>query len=235
MKVKIEDSLFRPFICGIQENGGIIRWEYERQNKPDMVLIVRTRYGKCPDIELIQDLLSIQNGNLLSDQLIELDNEIACKFIRNIQGMSGVYKVNYTPASYSVYGCKSSNDCISIHLEQNGGHHQCNVSAVIEYKVENVKREITSGWLFNRSRESVSFSKIQIDPIDNYTDGALYYCFEGSDIIFPIGKSMIGKPFYIRWFQNKNHPIIRSRYSGYTAVKRGGITFGAENNMPVLF
>ena len=167
MKVKIEDSLFRPFICGIQENGGIIRWEYERQNKPDMVLIVRTRYGKCPDIELIQDLLSIQNGNLLSDQLIELDNEIACKFVRNIQGMSGVYKVNYTPASYSVYGCKSGNDCISIHLEENGEHYQCNVSAVIEYKVENVKREITSGWLFNKSRESIYFSKIQIDQTNN--------------------------------------------------------------------
>lgn len=220
MRLEVDNSCTTSFLCGIQENGGIVRWDYDRQHKPDLILIVRSRFGESPDIEEISALLNKQSTELLNDRTIDLGSEIACKFVRNIQGMSGVYKVNYTPATYSVYSCTKSDDCIKIYRGQNGKTYRCNVVASIEYRVDNETREVTSGILFNRTRVSYNFSKITIKGTNNYSDGALYYCFEGSEIRFPIGKSMLGQPFYVRWFQNTNHPIIRSQSIGYKAVKR---------------
>lgn len=220
MRVEVNKSCEQSFIINIQENNGIVRWEYESKNKPELLLIVRTPFEITPDADEIAQLMSERNFNGSSDNIVTLSEDIRCKFLRVAPGMSGVYNVIAAPATYTVFGCRRDGDGIVIYTEKNNRHHSCCVPALLEYHVdiEDLKVKVRTGLL--KSHEEVHrFSKITVTNNPNYIEGALYYCFEGSNLQFPISKSMLGKPFYVRWYMGKNQPMIRSRFKGYRAVK----------------
>lgn len=220
MRVEANKNCDQSFICDIQENNGIVKWEYERNNKPELLLLVRTPFEVTADADEIARLLSGREINVNSDALVSLNESVCCKFLRVSPGMNGVYNVTAAPATYTVFGCRRDGDGIVIFTEKNERHHSCCVPATLEYHVdiEDLKVKVKTG-LLKSHYETHRFSKITVHHNPNYTEGALYYCFDGSDLQFPISKAMLGEPFYVRWYNGTNQPMIRSRYNGYTPVK----------------
>lgn len=219
MRIEVDKSYDTLYISEIQETGGILRWEYDRAIKPDLLLLVQSDFGVAPDGDEVAELLNQKSFNIASDEPIILSEHLRCKFSRVAQGRSGVYKVSVAPATYTVYGCKRQDDLIILCVESNEKHYQCDVSATVEYHVDNESESIKKGHIFNRHVETYRFSKIFVTECSGYMDGVLYYSFDDCDIRFPISRKMLGKPFYVRWYQNKKQPIIKSQYEGYNAVK----------------
>ncbi len=220
MRIEANTNSEQSFICNIQETNGIVRWEYERNNKPELLLIVRTPFESVPDAAEIARLLSERDPDTNSDALIALNNTTHCKFLRVSQGISGVYNVTSAPATYTVFGCRRNDGGIVLFSERAERLHSCCVPAKLEYHVdiEDLNQKKRTGF-FTSETISYRFSKITVTPNPNYIEGALYYCFEGSKLQFPISRSMLGKPFYVRWHNGKNPPMIRTRYKGYQSVK----------------
>lgn len=208
------------YICEIEENSGIIRWQYEKNSRPDYILIVQTPFSSLVDIAGIIEIINESKKSLGLDKVVSITSNISCKLTSVSQGTRGVYNVNVMPANYSVYGCKSENGLLTVFDEENRSHNQCKVSAIIEYKVEDNPITVKQGNIFHKTEMKYNFSKITVYDNKNYTDGVLYYTFEDCEIKFPIGKKMLETPFYVKWFNNSKPPIIRSDFDGFKCRKR---------------
>ncbi len=208
------------YICEIEENSGIIRWQYEKNSRPDYILIVQTPFSSLVDIAGIIEIINESKKSLGLDKVVSITPNISCKLTSVSQGTRGVYNVNVMPANYSVYGCKSENGLLTVFDEENRNHNQCKVSAIIEYKVEDNPITVKQGNIFRKTEMKYNFSKITVYDNKNYTDGVLYYTFEDCEIKFPIGKKMLETPFYVKWFNNSKPPIIRSDFDGFKCRKR---------------
>lgn len=220
MNVSLCESNEISYICEIEDNNGIIRWQYEKNNRPDYVLILQTPFSSSIDINEVLNTINSSNISITVDKIITITSDISCKLVSVSPGMRGVYNVNVMPANYSVYGCKNDNGVLTVYDEKNKSHNQCKVSAIIEYKVEDNPVTISSGILFRRTETKYNFSKITIFDNKSYEDGVLYYTFEDCDIKFPIGKQMLEKPFFVKWFNNSKPPIIYSNRDGFKYRKR---------------
>lgn len=220
MNVSLCESNEISYICEIEDNNGIIRWQYEKNNRPDYVLILQTPFSSSIDINEVLNTINSSNISITVDKIITITSDISCKLVSVSPGMRGVYNVNVMPANYSVYGCKNDNGVLTVYDEENKSHNQCKVSAIIEYKVEDNPVTISSGILFRRTETKYNFSKITIFDNKSYEDGVLYYTFEDCDIKFPIGKQMLEKPFFVKWFNNSKPPIIYSNRDGFKYRKR---------------
>ena len=220
MNIVLNNSFVSSYICEIEENSGIIRWQYEKNSRPDYILIVQSPYASLVDIAEIIKTINDLNIKLSIDRIIPITSDISCKLTTVSQGMRGVYNVSVMPANYSVYGCKNENGVLTVYDEENKSHNQCKVSAIIEYKVEDNPVTISSGRLFRRTETKYNFSKISIFDNKSYEDGVLYYTFEDCDFKFPIGKQMLEKPFFVKWFNNSKPPIIYSNRDGFKYRKR---------------
>lgn len=208
------------YICEIEENGGIIRWQYKKNSRPDYILIVQTPFSSLIDIDEVIDSINEGNIEIIVDKVIPITSTISCKLTSVSQGNRGVYNVNVMPATYSVYGCKIENEVLTVYDEENKNHNRCNVPAIIEYKIEDNPVSISSGRIFRRTETKYNFSKITVFENKSYTDGVLFYTFDGCEIKFPISKQMLGKPFYVKWYGNTKTPTIRTKNDGYKARKR---------------
>lgn len=220
MRLEVNSSFESSFICDIEENGGIIKWQYDRNGRPDYVLIVRMPYDSSVSLTELVSLINENSSELAEDKVIALSQDISCKLVRSIQGRGGVYKVNYAPALYAVFGCMNQDDVLTVYDEESARQHICCVSAVIEYHVEDVPVSVTSGGLFHKKKIQYNFSRITVKQNDSYIDGALFYTFEGCPHRYNISKSMLGTPFFVRWFNNERNPILRSELKGYRVEKR---------------
>lgn len=220
MRLMLDKNYENSYICEIEENSGIIRWQYEKNNRPDYILIVQSPYASLIDIAEIIKTINDSNIKITIDRIIPITSDISCKLTTVSQGMRGVYNVNVMPANYSVYGCKNENGVLTVFDEENKSHNQCKVSAIIEYKVEETPISVRQGNFLHRTETKYNFSKITIFDNKSYEDGVLYYTFEDCDIKFPIGKQMLEHPFFVRWFNNSKPPLIRSDLDGYKYRKR---------------
>lgn len=220
MNVVLDNSYSNSFICEIEENNGIIRWQYEKNSRPDYVLIVQTPFSSLIDIGEVIKSINDLNIVMAVDKVIPITSEISCKLTSVSQGNRGVYNVNIMPATYSVYGCKKENGGLIVFKENNKNHNCCKVSAVIEYKVEDNPVSVSSGRLFRKTETKYNFSKITVFDNKNYVDGVLFYTFDECEIKFPISKQMLGNPFYVKWYENSKPPIIRTNYDGFKPQKR---------------
>lgn len=220
MHVTLDKSFANSYICEIEENSGIIRWQYEKNSRPDYLFIVQTPYSSSIDIDEVINIIVESKVNIEVNRIVTITSGISCKLISVSQGTRGVHSVNVMPANYSVYGCKIENGVLTVFQEENRNHNHCKVSAIIEYKVEDNLVSVTSGKLFRRAEARYNFSKITVFENKNYVDGALYYTFDECEIKFPIGKQMMEKPFFVKWFNNSKPPIIRSSQDGFKCRKR---------------
>ncbi len=220
MCLVLDNKYENSYICEIEENAGIIRWQYEKNSRPDYVLIVQTPFSSLIDIGEIIKSINDLNIVMTVDKVIPITAEISCKLTSVSQGNRGVYKVNIMPATYSVYGCKKENGELIIYEENNKNHNCCKVSAIIEYKVEDNPVSVSSGRLFRKTETKYNFSKITVFENKNYVDGVLFYTFDECEIKFPISKQMLGNPFYVKWYENSKPPIIRTNNDGFKPQKR---------------
>lgn len=220
MIINLNNRFEESYICEIEENGGIIRWLYEKNSRPDNILIVQTPFSSLVDIAEIIKIINESKKRIELDKVISIAPDISCKLTSVSQGTRGVYNVSVMPAIYSVYGCKNDNGVLTVFDEENKSHNQCRVSAIIEYKVEDNPITIRQGSIFHRTDTKYNFSKITVFENKSYKDGVLYYTFDECEIKFPIGKQMLEQPFYVRWFNNSKPPLIRSDYNGYKCRKR---------------
>lgn len=220
MCLKLDKNYEYSYICEIEDNSGIIRWQYEKNNRPDYILIVQTPVSSLVDISEIVGIINDSKKSLELDKVIPVTSDISCKLISVSPGTRGVYNVRVLPAIYSVYGCKNEDGVLTVFEEENKRHNKCKVSAIIEYKIEDNPITIRQGNIFHRSEMKYNFSKITVFDNKNYEDGVLYYTFEECEIKFPIGKQMMEHPFYVRWFNNSKPPIIRSDFDGFKCRKR---------------
>lgn len=220
MRIELNRDFNESFICEIEENGGIVRWQYERNNRPDYVLIVQTPFGALTDISDAVSLMNERRVILTLDQTVAVTPEISCRLTTVAQGARGVFNVSVTPAVYSVYGCRKSDDTLTVYEEENKNHNRCPVSALIEYKADDFPVTIKKNFLWKKNETTYNFTKITLFKNKNYVDGALYYSFEDCDLKFPIGKHLVEKTFYVRWFNNEKRPVIRSGRDGYKGGKR---------------
>lgn len=219
MQLRVNKEYIDSYICEIEENSGILKWQYTKDTKVDCVLIVRTPFDSQIDISNIVEDIN-QNGiELEEDQIVNVNSEISCKLAGKIQGKVGIYNAKDTPALYSVYGCKKENDYLTVYDEQESKYNQCNVRSVIEYSVEQMPILKKEGGFFRKIEKQYNFSKIVINPNKDYVDGALSYTFENYDISYPISKKMIGKPFFVRWLNDTNIPLIKANIEGFKAHK----------------
>ena len=220
MKIALDKNYTNSYICEIEENSGIIRWQYEKNCRPDYVLIVQTPFSSMIDISDIINTIIDSNINIVIDKIIPVSSEISCKITSVSQGIRGVYSVNVMPANYTVYGCKNENGVLTVFQEENINRNSCKVSAIIEYKVEDNPISVSTGRLFRKTETKYNFSKITVFENKNYTDGALFYTFDKCELKFPIGKKMMDTPFFVKWFNNSDPPIIRSNHDGFIYRKR---------------
>ena len=107
------------YICEIEENSGIIRWQYEKNSRPDYILIVQTPFSSLVDIAGIIEIINESKKSLGLDKVVSITPNISCKLTSVSQGTRGVYNVNVMPANYSVYGCKSENGLLTVFDEEN--------------------------------------------------------------------------------------------------------------------
>lgn len=220
MNVVLDNSISNSFISEIEENSGIIRWQYEKCNRPDYILIVQTPFSSLVDIAEIIRIINESKKSIELDKVISITPDISCKLTSVSQGTRGVYNVNVMPANYSVYGCKKENGDLTVYEEENKDRNRCKVSSIIEYKIEDNPVIISSGRVFRRTETKYNFSKITVFENKYYIDGVLFYTFDECEIKFPISKQMLGKPFYVRWYDNSKPPIIRTNYDGFKSQKR---------------
>ena len=220
MRLEVNSSFERSFICDIEENGGIMRWQYERNSRPEHVLIIRAPYEARVSLSEIVSLINSNPEEIVEDKVLALTPDINCKLVRSIQGRGGVYKVTYAPALYAVFGCVYEGEALAVYDQESARQNICRVSAVVEYHVEDVPITVTSGGLFHKKKIQYNFSKITVKQSDSYIDGALFYTFEGSPNRYNISKSMLGTPIFVRWFNNERNPILRSDLEGYRVEKR---------------
>lgn len=220
MSIVLDNSFDCSYICEIEENSGIIRWQYEKNVRPDYIFIVQTPFSTLVDISEVIKIINESNKSIDLDKVVHLTSDISCKLTSVSQGARGVYNVNVMPANYCVYGCKIKNGVLTVFDEENKNHNQCKVSAIIEYKVEDNPITVRQGNIFHRSEMKYNFSKITVFNNKNYKDGVLYYSFDECDIKFPIGRQMLERPFYVRWYNNSQPPLIRSDFDGFKCRKR---------------
>lgn len=220
MNICVNKDYAESFIYETDENGGILKWQYEKNIRPDYILIVRTPYGSIIDVDEVVNAVIETGAELSLDQTVSVTPQISCKLANVAQGSRGVLKVSVAPAVYSVYGCRKWDGCLIVFDEQNKNHIRCSVPASVEYKIEDTPVAVKTGSIFRRTEEIHNFSKITVFNNKNYVDGALYYTFEDCDIRFPVGRNMLEKPFYVRWFNNRQKPLIRSGRDGYKVSKR---------------
>ncbi len=216
----LDNKFDNSYICEIEENSGIIRWQYEKNCKPDYVLIVQTPFSSLIDISEVINEINESNVNIVLDSEIEVSSNISCKLISVSQGNRGVYSVKKMPANYSVYGCIKNDEEIIVFQEKNNNYNHCKVPAIVEYKVEDNPVSISSGKFFRKTETKHYFSKITVYDNKSYIDGALYYTFDECEIKFPIGKQMMDKPFFVKWFNNSKSPIVRTDCDGFKCRKR---------------
>lgn len=216
----LDKNYDNSYICEIEENGGIIRWQYEKNSRPDYILIVQTPFSSLIDIGEVIKSINEMNIEIIVDNVIPITTTISCKLTSVSQGNRGVYNVNVMPATYSVYGCKKENGDLTVYEEENKNRNRCKVPSIIEYKIEDNPVIISSGRVFRRTETKYNFSKITVFENKNYIDGVLFYTFDECEIKFPISKQMLGKPFYVRWYDNSKPPIIRTNYDGFKSQKR---------------
>lgn len=220
MNILLNNDYDNSCICEIEENGGIIRWQYEKNSRPDYVLIVQTPFSSLIDIGEVIKYINDLNIEITVDKVIPITSDISCKLTTVSQGNRGVYNVNIMPATYSVYGCKKENGELIVYEENNKNRNCCKVSAIIEYKVEDNPVSVSSGRLFRKTETKYNFSKITIFENKNYVDGVLFYTFDECELKYPICKQMLGNPFYVKWYENSKPPIIRTNYDGFKSQKR---------------
>ena len=220
MNIVLDNSFNDSYICEIEENSGIIRWQYEKNNRPDYVLIVQTPFFMAVDINEVIKTIKATNTDIVVDEVVSVTSNTSCKLATVSQGSRGVYSVGVMPATYSVYGCKMNNDELVVFEEKNKNHNSCKVSAIIEYKVEDHPISISEGRFFRKTEVKYNFSKITVFQNKSYTDGVLYYTFDDCGIKFPIGRQMLDTPFYVKWYNNSKPPIIRADYDGFKCRKR---------------
>lgn len=220
MNILLNSEYNNTYICEIEENGGIIRWQYEKNSRPDYILIIQTPFSSLIDIGEVINSINEMNIEIIVDKVIPITSTISCKLTSASQGNRGVYSVNVMPATYSVYGCKKENGDLTVYEEENKDRNRCKVSSIIEYKIEDNPVIISSGRVFRRTETKYNFSKITVFENKYYIDGVLFYTFDECEIKFPISKQMLGKPFYVRWYDNSKPPIIRTNYDGFKSQKR---------------
>ena len=206
----------KSYIGDINENGGILKWEYD--NKPDMVIVVSFPFYDDYSAEDIVNLLNNNRIDLDANDVCIKEN-VFCRTISTIQGKN-VCKMTRSPATFLVFGCEKHDNTLIIYDEKNHSHNTCKVSAKIGYRTEKIIERKTSGRLFNKSTTEYAFSKITILDGASFFDGDLYYCFEGCSIKFFITKNMIGKPFFVKWYKNIYQPIIKANVDGITIERR---------------
>lgn len=219
MNIVLDNSFEESYICEIEESSGIIRWQYERDNRPDYILIVKTPFNSSEDIGEVLNIINAMGTNIVENEIISVTPKIYCKLANVLQGNRGIYKVDIMPAVYSVYGCKMHNDKLIVFEEKNKSHNHCKVSAIIEYRIEEHPMSINEGKFFKRSNTIYYFSKITVLQNKNYIDGVLYYTFDGCETKFPIGQHMLGAPFFVKWYNNSKPPIIHADYDGFKCQK----------------
>ncbi len=78
MQLRVNKEYIDSYICEIEENSGILKWQYTKDTKVDCVLIVRTPFDSQIDISNIVEDIN-QNGiELEEDQIVNVNSEISC-------------------------------------------------------------------------------------------------------------------------------------------------------------
>ena len=176
-------------------------------------LIVRGEFGA--NIEFAQeDAAAIEKRG--SDQVLSgkevryADNRF---FVFLPKGYVNNYLFTVSPAKYAVFCCEYDpvTDVCKLYVPNEACLYQCDVSSSVEVSLA---KEVVKKKLFGKNPET-EYYIMNIPSIPGYTDGSLYYSFDGCKYNYPITKAMLGTTLYIPAY-NMQPPTIAGAYgNGY--------------------
>lgn len=225
MIVEIINNDKDHFINEARCNGENFSWSSNMEESH--FIIIRSEFGKkLENLDFIAKSLE-DSDDIYCDESISASEFLSFSLFK--RQLLLARKCTVKPARYSVYVCRYLHNENKLIIYLNDGHQEnyCDVASSLDFNVI-VERKEQSRSIFDRifSRESFEcqYAKVNLIGDNNmaYTDGALYYTFEGCKYKYPITKEMLSSGFYVPLF-NGNKPIIKSYSSGFNARITDGV------------
>lgn len=225
MLVEIINNDKDHFINEARCNGENFSWSSNMEESH--FIIIRSEFGESlENLDFIAKALE-DSDDIYCDELINVSESVCFSLFK--RQLLLARKCTVKPARYSVYVCKYLHNENKLVVYLNDGHQEnyCDVSSSLEFKVTLERTNHRRGFwdnLFSRENTETQYVNIKLIGDNNmaYTDGALYYTFEGCKYKYPITKGMLSSGFDVPLFNGKK-PIIKSYSSGFNARITDGV------------
>lgn len=188
----------KGYINNVVERTDRIQWECT-DNTISLFIVIKSFFGETLDLE----------DEIVQNRIYEYFEQIGNRDKFHIPDVGDVYivnsisgktiKISQEAATYSVFACRDlgNGNRVIYYYPKNGDKIE-RIKETYRFSVDhslsiNIKREVC--------RKKFRFEKvikINIDMIENYINGMLYYTVKGSKTKYPITKELLCRDFYIQ-------------------------------------
>ncbi|MDR2713305.1 MAG: hypothetical protein LBB91_09375 [Clostridiales bacterium] len=217
MRFELVDFDKDHYAANIQNSGEMLRWDTRGSTHH---LIIRADFGAniSFDAESKTTIEKFDNARIFSQKEIRFDNQ-GNYFLMLPKSHLNNYRFRISPAAYGVFCCEydKDTDICRLYLPNEACLYQCNVAASIMISIEKEKAKKGFWGLAKKGSGPTSYI-INIPLIPNYSDGLLYYTYDGYAYQFPVTKRMLNKPLSIPALADKPPLIKAAPDHGYVVV-----------------
>ena len=216
MKIELLNFDNNHCATGLTESDNMLKWDASGHTHN---LIIRDDYGTRIEFSKA-DKLGIEKYEtekiLSGEEFCYTDTRF---FVVLPKSYIDNYSFSVNPATYAVFCCEydSESDICKIYIPSDDCLYQCDVSASVEVRI--TKEPLRKKKLFSRAEEKQYYT-VNIPNIPGYTDGGLFYSFEGYNYAYPITNAMLGKSIRIPDYDSKPPKIDTTFDNGYKLIIR---------------
>lgn len=218
MKVEIVND-DKKYISKVSCNNNMLTWISSSEDI--YFLIIKSEYDKKLNLadEVKKELEKLKS--VRTSEIVKLSPNVSVYLYKKTNLIG--YKCTVMPARYSIYICDFNFNSQELTIYyQDKYKTYFDLSDMLRFKVHEIAEQ-QSGGFFSRfmrrnddSRKCV-FVNLEGDCPVGYSDGSLYYTFEGTDFEYPITKDMLKNGFFVPVYKDKL-PDIKSYFNGFIGI-----------------